>query len=55
MKVINGSGGGGSIFCTRIISTVKSAELGGDRISWDLWCDVAVLRAHVPTEDKNSD
>jgi hypothetical protein len=51
MKIINGS----SIFCTPILSAVKSMELGSDRISWGHWFDVPFLRAHAPTEDKSDD
>jgi hypothetical protein len=44
MKIING---GGNLY--------SSVELGSDRISWGQWCDVTILKARAPTEDKSSD
>jgi hypothetical protein len=43
----------------RIISAVKRVEFVSDRISYVIlrgrWCDIIVLKVHVPTEDKIDD
>ena len=43
----------------RIISAVKRAEFVSDRMLYIIlrgrWCDITVLNAHAPTEDKSGD
>jgi hypothetical protein len=42
-----------------ILSTVKGAEFVGDRMSHivlrDRWCNIIVLNAHTPSEEKSDD
>jgi hypothetical protein len=43
----------------RIISAVKTVDFVSDRISYIIlrgrWCDIIILNAHAPTEDKIDD
>jgi exonuclease III len=43
----------------RIVSTIKTVEIVSDRISYILlrgrWCNIIVLNAHTPTEEKGDD
>jgi hypothetical protein len=48
------------IFChQRVVSTIKRAEFVSDRMSYIVlrgrWCNIIVLNAHTPTEEKRDD
>jgi hypothetical protein len=50
---------GTGFFYQRIVSAIKRVEFFSDRMSYivlrGLWCNIIVLNAHAPTEEKGDD